>query len=69
MDLRRGDYRLWMSRQHYSGYGRERYERDHNLPSRWPGQRPRYVAAEIATLAAQRSDMAICTGATSLSVT
>ena len=52
MNLDEGDYGLWMSCQHYSGYGRDRYEREHNLPSRWPGQRPHYVAPEIATLVA-----------------
>jgi Domain of unknown function (DUF3883) len=52
MNLRQGDFGLWMSGDHYSGYGRDRYEREHNLPSRWPGQRPRYVSAEIDTLVA-----------------
>ncbi|WP_319436173.1 hypothetical protein [Mycobacterium sp. RTGN5] len=52
MSLEQGDYGLWMSCQHYSGCGRNRYEREHNLPSRWPGQRPHYAAAEIATLVA-----------------
>jgi hypothetical protein len=50
MNVRKGDYGLWMSCQHYSGYGRDRYEREHNLPSRWPGHRPSYVSAEVAKL-------------------
>lgn len=52
MNLHEGTYGLWMSCQHYSGCGRDRDEREHNLPSRWPGHRPRYVAADIATLVA-----------------
>jgi hypothetical protein len=52
MNLQPGDHGLWMSCQHYSGYGREGYEREHNLPSRWPGQCPRYVSAERVTLVA-----------------
>jgi hypothetical protein len=52
MNLQPGHYGLSLSCQHYSGYGRDRYEREHNLPSRWPGQRPRYVSAEIAKLVA-----------------
>ncbi|ORA16402.1 hypothetical protein [Mycobacterium asiaticum] len=52
MTPNQGDYGLWMSCQHYSGCGRDRREREQNLSSRWPGQRPRYVAAEIATLVA-----------------
>lgn len=57
MNLRPGDYGLWISCQHYSGFGRDRYEREHDQPSRWPGQRPRYVAAEIATLVALADDL------------
>ncbi len=52
MNLQQGDHGLWMSCQRYSGYGRDRYEREHNLLSRWPGQRPHDVRAEIATLVA-----------------
>lgn len=52
MNLPQGHYGLWLSCQHYSGHGRDRYERGHDLPSRWPGHRPRYVAADIVTLVA-----------------
>jgi hypothetical protein len=52
MNLHKGDHGLWMSCQHYSGFGCDRYEREHKLPSRWPGQRPHCVSAEVAKLVA-----------------
>lgn len=57
VNLRRGDYGLWMSCQHYTGAGRDELERENNYPSRWPGQRPRYVAADIDALVALCADL------------